>query len=92
MVARKVQVILDDETYRILHELAAPRAGNQSFVVREAIRHFAEREGVERALDALLVQPHAREALDAGIAAWREGRVRPHQDVVRGIRRRKAKR
>ncbi len=91
-MGRKVQIVLDDSSYRLLKELASPRAGNQSFVVREAIRYFAEREKVERALDAVLVQPHAREAMDAGIAAWREGRLRSHHEVVRRIRRRKAKR
>lgn len=91
-MARKVQVVLDDKSYRLLKELAAPRAGNQSFVVREAIRYFAEREKVERVLDAVLLQPHAREAMDAGIAAWREGRLRPYNEVTRGTHRRKAKR
>ncbi len=91
-MARKVQVVLDEESYRLLKELASPRAGNQSFVVREAIRYFADRERVERALDSVLIQPHARAAMDAGIAAWREGRLRSHRDVVRRVRRRKAKR
>ncbi|MGQ0549190.1 MAG: hypothetical protein ACT4PY_05945 [Armatimonadota bacterium] len=91
-MGRKVQVVLDDSSYRLLKELASPRAGNQSFVVREAIRYFAEREKVERALDAVLAQPHARKAMDAGIAAWREGRLRSHHEVVRRLRRRKAKR
>lgn len=90
-MARRVQVVLDDKSYRLLKELASPRAGNQSFVVREAIRYFAEREKVERALDAVLVQPHAREVMDAGIAAWRQGRLRPHAEVVKGNRRKSKK-
>lgn len=90
-MAKRVQVVLDDNSYRLLKELASPRAGNQSFVVREAIRYFAEREKVERALDAVLVLPHAREAMDAGIGAWRQGRLRAHLEVVKGSRR-KAKR
>ena len=87
-MAKKVQVVLDEETYGLLQHLAAPRAGNKSFVVREALRHFADREQIERALDTVLGQRHAREAMDAGIAAHRAGRLVPHDTVVRRLRRR----
>lgn len=87
-MAKKVQVVLDSKTYRLLQDLAAPRAGNKSFVVREAIRHFADREHLERALDAALAQQQAREAMDAGIAAYRAGRLVPHETVTRRSRRR----
>ena len=89
MVAKKVQVVLDDGTYRLLQELAQPRAGNKSFVVREALRYFAEREGIERALDASLAYRDARDAMDAGIAAWRRGNLIPHERVVREAPRRR---
>ena len=68
-MAKKVQVVLDAGTYRLLEELAQPRAGNKSFVVREALRYFAERETVERALDAALGFRDAQNAMEAGIAA-----------------------
>ncbi len=87
-MSKKVQVVLDDETYRLLEELAHPRAGNKSFVVREALRHFADREKVERALDGILAQHDAREAMEAGIKARSEGRLLPHEAVTRGLRRR----
>ncbi len=88
-MAKKVQVVLDDNTYRLLEDLAHPRAGNKSFVVREAIRYFADRERVERALDGILAQSHVREAMEAGITARNAGRLVPHERVIQGIRRRK---
>jgi predicted transcriptional regulator len=87
-VAKKVQVVLDDDTYRLLKELAHPRAGNKSFVVREALRYFADREKIERALDGILGQSHVREEMEAGINALREGQLLPHETVTRGLRRR----
>lgn len=87
-MAKKVQVILDDQTYQMLEQLAKPRAGNKSFVVREALRYFADREQVERALDAILSQPKTREAMEAGIAAMKQHRLVPHAQVIRSIRRR----
>lgn len=92
MVGKKVQVVLDDETYRLLEELAQPRAGNKSFVVREALQYFADREGIERALDAVLGRREAREAMEAGLAAWSRGEVVAHERVVAGGRRRKRSR
>lgn len=91
-MTRKVQVVLDDETYRLLQDLAGPRAGNKSFVVREALRNFADRDQIERALDAVLGQRHAREAMDAGIAAQRAGRLVRHAAVAGQDRRRRGAR
>jgi predicted transcriptional regulator len=91
-VPKRVQVVLDEGTYRLLEELAQPRAGNKSFVVREALRYFAEREAIERALDASLASHDARSAMEAGVAAWRRGDLIPHERVVRAApRRRKLK-
>lgn len=89
-MAKKVQVVLDDETYRLLEELAHPRAGNKSFVVREALRYFADRESIERALDAILARRPAREAMESGLAAWSRGDLVRHERVVQ-IRRKKAR-
>ncbi len=88
-MAKKVQVVLDEDTYRLLEMLAHPRAGNKSFVVREALRYFADREKIERALDGVLGQQYVREAMEAGISARAEGRLVPHEKVIRGIRRQK---
>jgi len=84
-VAKKVKVVLDDDTYRLLEELAHPRAGNKSFVVREALRYFADRETIERALDGILALRHAREAMEAGIEARNQERFLPHTSVIRGF-------
>lgn len=86
-MARKVQVVLDDQTYRLLEQLAQPRAGNKSFVVREALRYFADRENIERALDAVLGRRDAREAMEAGLAAWSRGDIVAHERVVREVHR-----
>jgi predicted transcriptional regulator len=88
-VARKVQVVLDDKTYRLLEQLAHPRAGNKSFVVREALRYFADRESIERALDAILARRATSEAMESGIAAWKHGALVPHERVTQGIRRKR---
>ncbi len=90
-MAKKVQVVLDEETYRLLNALARPRAGNKSFVVREALRNFADHENVERVLDGILSQRHAREAMEAGLAAQHAGRLVSHVRVIHGRRRAKAR-
>ncbi len=90
-MAKKVQVVLDEETYRLLNALARPRAGNKSFVVREALRYFADRESVERMLDGILSQRHAYEAMEAGLASQRAGRLVPHVKVIQGRRHAKAR-
>ncbi|HEY3248123.1 MAG TPA: hypothetical protein VGK88_07530 [bacterium] len=82
-MVKKVQVVLDDQTFRLLEELAQPRAGNKSFVVREALRYFAERENIERALDVVLSRRDARTALEAGLAAWKRGGLVPHERLLR---------
>ncbi len=89
-MAKKVQVVLNDETYRLLQEMAQPRAGNKSFVVREALRYFADREGIERALDAVLSRRDAREAMEAGLAAWGRGDVVAYDRIVREVGRQRA--
>lgn len=88
-MAKKVQVILDDKTFGLLEELARPRAGNKSFVVREALRYFADREGIERALDAILAQRQVRESMESGLSAWQRGDLVPHEQVARTVRQKK---
>jgi predicted transcriptional regulator len=64
----------------------------KSFVVREALRYFADRENIERALDAVLGRRDAREAMEAGLAAWSRGDIVAHKRVVREVRRPKRSR
>jgi predicted transcriptional regulator len=83
---RKMQVTIDDETARLLETLAAPRAGNKSFVVREAVRRMAEQEGFERYLDWLELQPGVRASLERALADEREGRTVSHARALKRIR------
>lgn len=83
---RKVQVTIDEETARLLETLAAPRAHNKSFVVREAVRRMAEQEGFEQYLDWLEQQPKVRVLLERGVADEREGRMVPHEQVLKRLR------
>lgn len=82
---KKVQFTLDDDTLRLLEALAAPRAGNRSFVVREAVRRMAEQEGFEDYLDWLEVQPSVRGSMERALADEREGRRIPHAEVLRRL-------
>jgi predicted transcriptional regulator len=91
-MTRKIQIVLDDQTYGLLEDLAGPRGGNKSFVVREALRRYADREQLERTLDAVLGQRHAREAMNAGIEARQAGRLVPHAAVLKRPRRRQTAR
>ena len=75
---RKIQITIDKETSRLLKKLAAPRAGNKSFVVREAVR-MAEQEGFEQYLDWLEQQPAATASLQHGLAYEGEGRTVAHE-------------
>src|SRR2546427_13133728 len=70
---KKVQFTIDDETSALLESLAKPRAGNKSFVVREAVRRMADQEGFEEYLDWLEQQPRVRTSLERGLADVRAG-------------------
>jgi predicted transcriptional regulator len=85
-MARKIQVTIDDDTFRLLETLATPRAGNRSFVIREAVRRMAEQEGFERYLDWLEQQPGVRMSLDRALTDEQEGRTIRHAEVRRRIR------
>src|SRR3989304_2777073 len=74
VVMKKVQVTIDETTERLLERLATPRAGNKSFVVREAVRRMAEQEGFEEYLDWLETQPGIRGSMDSRVAGAREDR------------------
>ena len=87
-MVKKVKIVLDEETYRLLETLAHSRVENKSSVVRGALWCFAEQEKTERVLGGILAQRHAREAMKAGIAARAVGRLVPHERVIQRIRRR----
>lgn len=83
---KKVQVTIDEETARLLDSLAAPRAGNKSFVVREAVRRMAEQEGFEQYLDWLEQQPAVRTSLERALADEKAGRTVAHKQVLKSQR------
>ena len=66
------QFVLDDQTEQLLNDLAATRAGNRSFVVREAIHLYANLEGW---LDTVEAQPGLGRMMDASAADIEAGRV-----------------
>ena len=87
---KRVQITIDEKTAQALERLATPRAGNKSFVVREAVRRMAEQEGFEDYLDWLEHQPDIRRSTERAVADEREGRTLGHERALKGLR--KAKR
>lgn len=83
---KKVQVTIDEDTARLLERLATPRAGNKSFVVREAVRRMAEQEGFEGYLDWLEQQPDVRRSMGRALADEHEGRTISHDQVRKRFR------
>jgi len=74
------QFVLDEKTDRLLEELAATRAGNRSFVVREALQLYAS---IESRLDEIESDPGFRRMMDRSAADFRAGRTISHAEVRR---------
>jgi predicted transcriptional regulator len=85
---RKLQVTIDDRTARLLDDLAAPRAGNRSFVIREAIKRMSAQDGFERYLDWLEEQPGVRTTPGRALADEQAGRTASHAQALKRARRR----
>jgi predicted transcriptional regulator len=66
------QFVLDDETEALLNELSAARAGNRSFVVREAIHLYAN---LEEWLDTLEADPGLQRMVASSAEDIEAGRV-----------------
>lgn len=86
---KRVQITIDEETAQVLERLATPRAGNKSFVVREAVRRMAEQEGFEDYLDWLERRPDIRRSTEQALADERAGRVLSHEQALKRLRRAK---
>jgi predicted transcriptional regulator len=82
----KTQVVLDEETRALLEELARPRGGNRSFVVREALRVYA---AMEEDLDALERTGAFQRMMESAAADVRTGRLRAHSAARDLVRRKK---
>ena len=72
------QFVLDEKTDRLLEELAATRAGNRSFVVREALQLYAS---MESRLDEIESHPGFRRMMGRSAADFRAGRTVSHAEV-----------
>ena len=83
---RRLQITIDDDTAHLLDTLAEPRAGNKSFVVREALRRMAEQEGFEEYLDWLEQQPRVRTSMERALADERAGHTVRHTNVLRRLK------
>jgi predicted transcriptional regulator len=74
------QFVLDEKTDRLLDDLAATRAGNRSFVVREALQLYAS---LESRLDEIESEPRFRRMMERSAADFRAGRTVSHAEVRR---------
>jgi predicted transcriptional regulator len=82
------QFVLDDKTDQILEELAAARAGNRSFVIREAIQLYA---ALASRLDEIESDPGFLRLMERSAADIKAGRVSTQQEVRRRFATRKRK-
>lgn len=74
----RCQFVLDKQTHNMLQELAEARAGNRSYVVREAIRLYA---AYESRLDEIESDPGFRRMMERSAADFRAGRTITHAEV-----------
>ncbi len=77
------QFVLDGRTDKLLRELAAERAGNHSFVVREAIQLYA---ALESALEETEADPGFRRMMERTAADIHAGRLLSHAEGKRRLR------
>ena len=85
---RRRQFVLDERTNELLEELAADRAGNLSYVVREAIQLYAEMDSrldqVEQDPDFVRMMERSEDDIRAGrLVSHREARKRSHKKKPR---------
>lgn len=74
------QFVFDKRTEKLLDELASYRGGNRSLVVREAIQIYSD---MEDRLEKIEADPAFQKMMEESDRAIREGRVTPHEEVVR---------
>jgi predicted transcriptional regulator len=80
------QFVLDDRSEELLDRLATARAGNRSFVVREAIALYAS---LEDQLDAIESQPGFRRQMRQSAADLEAGRVLTQAEAEKRLRRKR---
>jgi predicted transcriptional regulator len=74
------QFVLDKRTEKLLDELASYRGGNRSLVIREAIQIYSD---MEDRLEKIEADPAFQKMMEESDRAIREGRLTPHEEVVR---------
>jgi predicted transcriptional regulator len=82
------QFVLDKHTDQLIEELASYRAGNRSLVIREAVQVYAD---IEERLDELEARAGFQQMMAKSDADIEAGRVIPHEEVLKMVRRKKAK-
>lgn len=80
------QFVLDARSEELLDQLAAARAGNRSFVVREAIALYA---GLEERLAEIEADPGFRRRMRRSAADLEAGRVLTQAQAEKRLRRRR---
>src|SRR5574337_1066125 len=78
----RYQFVLDRRTNRLLDDLAASRAGNRSYVVREAIQTYA---ALESALEEVEAEPGFQQMMNRSAADIRTGRVYTQAEVKKRL-------
>lgn len=76
------QFVLDEHSERLLDQLAASRAGNRSFVVREAIALYAS---LEDRLNEIESQEGFRQQTRKSAADIQAGRVLTHAQLKKRL-------
>ena len=85
-MSKRRQFVLDERTNKLLEELAADRAGNLSFVVREAIQLYAD---MDSRLDQIEQDPEFQRMMERSEDDIRAGRLVSHEEVKRRFRKQK---
>ena len=80
------QFVLDAQSEKLLDRLAASRAGNRSFVIREAIALYAS---LEDRLAEIEAEPGFQRLMRQTAADIEAGRVLTHAQVKKLVRRKR---
>jgi len=85
-MTKRRQFVLDDRTNQLLEELARDRAGNLSFVVREAIQLYAD---MDSRLDQIELDPEFQNMMKRSEDDIRAERLVSHVEAKKRSRRQK---
>jgi|SRR6266540_3915680 len=85
LTMKKVTLTLDSETLSMLERLSDQRAGNKSYVVREAISRMWEAEKLEGRLEDLEANPDFQTSMALALRQIEEGEVISQKEVERKL-------